>query len=523
MGLIKLGRRLFHDTAGQFLMFAAIFVVVILAFLMAIPNGTAVTSQKMRSQTAADAGAFTGSVWLSRSLNLSANMNIGIKSVYTWMTVLTMGEALAKALYSDTADVSVKTMGQNMTLALFGSSNPLTVHSVEYPSSIRKLDTTARWLHILQEDIAENFSQVAATLGSEEASRNAGAYPATQTAGGRAIVRTNDTIPLLVESTIGDSLLYADLNHLPAALDTIPTGDPNIGLATGIITIDPTTHDIRAYYGDSSAWYDVKQWAHYYMDYIQQIFQDTRNGKIDTGYRFFAKPGTPPWNDYKNVKIWPNARQNGDSWVARYDTTAIFHILGAQPGNNKYKIDTCVWVSHRVPKWLPIGPWSWSGYQNGDSTLPIPGLESLGLVYDSSKITPTGFYSGAESTVGYLGPRVRPRRVNPARTFHTVSYVWRHGATSAPYGLGPPMGGTMFPRSAVAAASPLFSVARSEPFMPLTSSSGYEYYFTPAWDVKLTPLDSLGVVEITSDSAYPISSRNSFDNLEDLRKYVLLP
>jgi len=85
------------------------------------------------------------------------------------------------------------------------------------------------------------------------------------------------------------------------------------------------------------------------------------------------------------------------------------------------------------------------------------------------------------------------------------------------------MGGTMFPRSAVAAASPLFSVARSEPFMPLTSSSGYEYYFTPAWDVKLTPLDSLGVVEITSDSAYPISSRNSFDNLEDLRKYVLLP
>jgi len=85
------------------------------------------------------------------------------------------------------------------------------------------------------------------------------------------------------------------------------------------------------------------------------------------------------------------------------------------------------------------------------------------------------------------------------------------------------MGGALFPRGAVAAASPLFSVARSEPFMPLSTASGYEYYFTPAWDVKLTPLDSIGVVEITSDTGFPVHSRNSFNNLEDLRKYVLLP
>ena len=162
-----------------------------------IPNGTQVTTQKVRAQTAADAGAFTGSVWLARALNLNANMNIGIKSAYTWMTVLTMGEALAKALYSDTLDPSVRAMGQGITLALFGSSNPVTVHSVEYPGSIQKLDTTAQWLYALQDDIAASFHDVAATLGTEEACRNMGAYPASPAAGGWAMSGPTTQYPCL--------------------------------------------------------------------------------------------------------------------------------------------------------------------------------------------------------------------------------------------------------------------------------------------------------------------------------------
>ena len=85
------------------------------------------------------------------------------------------------------------------------------------------------------------------------------------------------------------------------------------------------------------------------------------------------------------------------------------------------------------------------------------------------------------------------------------------------------MGGTFFPRSAVAPASPMLSVARSEPFMPLSSPSGAEFFFGPAWDVRLTAMDSIGVVEITSDTAYAGHTHGSFNNLEDLRKYVLLP
>jgi hypothetical protein len=69
----------------------------------------------------------------------------------------------------------------------------------------------------------------------------------------------------------------------------------------------------------------------------------------------------------------------------------------------------------------------------------------------------------------------------------------------------------------------MFTVARSEPYLAISSPTEYGYYFTPSWDVKLTPFDSIGVLEIASDTAYGGHCRRSFDNLEDLRKCVLLP
>jgi len=87
----------------------------------------------------------------------------------------------------------------------------------------------------------------------------------------------------------------------------------------------------------------------------------------------------------------------------------------------------------------------------------------------------------------------------------------------------PPLGCICFPRSAVAATSPLFTVARAEPFLTASDSSGASCFFAPSWDVRLTPLDSQGVAEITSDSAYADHSRGSFTGLDGLRKYALLP
>ena len=44
--------------------------------------------------------------------------------------------------------------------------------------------------------------------------------------------------------------------------------------------------------------------------------------------------------------------------------------------------------------------------------------------------------------------------------------------------------------------------------------------------MRITPFDSVGVLEVLSDTAvggYVTHTRSSFNNLEQLRKYVLLP
>jgi hypothetical protein len=517
--------RFFRDTSGQVLLFGAVLVLAILAFLLAMPNGTRVTTQKVRAQTSADVGAFSGSVWLARSLNLTSNLNIGIRSVYTWMTVLTVGEALAQALYTDTLDISVKTLGGSITAALFGNSNPVTVHSVEYPGAIRKLDSTALWLYQLQDDIATSFAQVAARMGSDEASRNMGGNSLSQTAGGWALVRTNDSLPLLDTSYVGDSMLFAVLSQLPSALDTIPTLDPNITPATGLILINQNTWDVRAYYSDTSLWMDrVDSFYHCYKKPIIQVFQ--HGSTIDSGVQYFDKPGGGSYTSYLHGDswamwidrcneggthhpfIWPNGKP-----TPPYKNTAYWTIISEHPGNNRYKFDTC-WTRRHLAK------------RTDTSSMHNLSPEESAYVHDhgddsvSMRWIPTGFYTGAESTVPIKGARVRPRRVNPNREFHTVSYVWRQGSTSSPYGMSPPLGGTLFPRSAVAAASPLFAVARAVPFLP---GGITDFFFEPGWDVRLTALDSVGVVDITSDTAFASHTLGSFDNLEDLRKYVLLP
>jgi hypothetical protein len=185
-------------------------------------------------------------------------------------------------------------------------------------------------------------------------------------------------------------------------------------------------------------------------------------------------------------------------------------------------MDTC-WVAKlRVRKGtVAYGSWNVGLWQPGDSILP--GVTDDGFEVESSFAYPTDFYTSAESTVGHKGARVLPRRVNPDREFHAVSYVWRLGAATGPRGLGPLMGRWLFPRNRVAAQSPMLAVARSVPYLATTGPpTEDDYYFSPDWDVRLTPLDSVGVADIVSDNAYDTLGLDSL-NLEDLRKYVLLP
>ena len=505
---------LLRDTDGQVLLLGVIVIIALLAFLLVLPNGTHVTIQKMRAQTAADAGVFTGSIWLARALNLSANMNIGIKSMYTWMTVLTAAEALARALYSDTLDASVKAMGREITLALFGNSDPVYVASSVYPQSVQKLAQTAQWLYDLQSDVAGSFPLVAQTLGSGEARRNAsGGNPLSQNPGGMVLVRAEDSLSL-VANTSGDSLMFGDLRQFAGALAAIPTNDSNVGVAHGVTTVDSLNYNIKAYYGDSSQWCTVRQvLGRMYRDYIQQLFYNNTTYAYDTGYAFFNSPGGSRWNAYLH----------GDSWAAPFRNPPWTWIW-SHPGNNKYKRDTVVVRGHVVRRTAPgYSRWVYHPWANGDSILPqaMPYV-SNGDVVDSSSAYPTDFYTGAESTSGSQGTKLRPRRLSLGTNLHAVSYVWRLEDNHAPFGLSPAIGRSLFPRSSAAASCPMLSVARSEPYLARNNPTEEDYFFAPDWDVRLTPLDSAGVQDICNDTAYNSHSLNSL-NLADLRKYVLLP
>ena len=508
------GSRLFHDTNGQVALLGVIAVAALLAFMLAIPNGTQATIQKMRAQTAADAGAFTGSIWLARALNLNAHMNIGIKSMYTWMTVLTAAQALALALYSDSLDASVRAMSREITLALFGNSDPVYTASSIYPQAIQKLAETAQWLNDLQSDVAGSFPMVAQTLGSDQARRNAsGGNAMSQNPGGMVLVRAEDSLSL-VASASGDSLMFSDLRQLAGALQTIPTNDSNIGPAHGLITVDSLDYEITAYYGDSSQWCDVRQvLGHMYHDYIQQLFYNNTTCTYDTGYAFFDSPGGRRWTAYLQ----------GDSWAAPF-ANPPWTWIWSHPGNNRYKRDTVVTMRHVVRRSDPgYGRYNYHPWSIGDSILPgsRPYVNN-GDVVDSSSTYLTGFYTGAESTSGNQGTKLRPRRRGPSDDLCAVSYVWRLGDSRSPFGLTPVIGGSLFPRSRVAAPCPMLAVARSELYLARDNPTEEDYFFAPDWDVRLTPLDSAGVYDICTDSAYSSHSLNSL-NLEDLRKYVLLP
>jgi hypothetical protein len=68
----------------------------------------------------------------------------------------------------------------------------------------------------------------------------------------------------------------------------------------------------------------------------------------------------------------------------------------------------------------------------------------------------------------------------------------------------------------------MLAVARAEPYLARANPTDDDCFFSPDWDVRLTPLDSAAVHKICTDTAYASHSLNSI-NLEDLRRYVLLP
>jgi len=515
-------KRLLHDTDGQVLLLGAIVAIVLIVFLLAIPNATHVVSKKMRAQTAADVGAFTGSVWFARALNLNANMNIGIRSVYTWMTVLTVGSALAQALYSDSLDPSVREMGEGLSLALFGYTNPVYVSQYVYPQSIQRLAQTGRWLQELQEAVGVSFPALAQTAGWEQARQVAGAKPPPA---GAVLVRTNDTVPMFAEDTVGDRLLRTHLQAIGATLARIPTNDSNIGPAKGHIVVVPQTFEIKAYYGDSSMWLTLSQCLLIGQTKVNQWY-DKYPATPDSGRCLYS--ARRYYASHKDPRIDSAC---GKSWIGKGVSLWYIESLNYGPwrvyGKHSYSVPKpgdSVWFHQR----------HWKLYRSpadtGWHSLPPPDtaddaytwIVDSGYDFIKSGAFLTEFYTGADSTNGNEGPRLRPRRLNPARTFQSAAYVfWDLGDSIVPRGLYPPLAQAFFPRAGIAARYPTLAVAQAAPYLTLNNPTAEDYFFTPAWDTRLSPLDSVGVLDITGDSAY-VSRLTSID-LERLRKNVLLP
>ena len=71
-----------NDQDGQGLLFTALVLLVIVAFVLTVLDVGTVVNRKIQAQTTADAAALTGASLQARTLNILSFMNIGIVACY---------------------------------------------------------------------------------------------------------------------------------------------------------------------------------------------------------------------------------------------------------------------------------------------------------------------------------------------------------------------------------------------------------------------------------------------------------
>ena len=105
-----------QDEGGQILAIAVAFALVLVVFLLTMPNVTRVISHKVRTQTAADAGAFSAMTWTARGMNIIHSANYGIAAMYIDM-------ALDATLWGVSAILYYLPFGATQAIAIAIDSN----------------------------------------------------------------------------------------------------------------------------------------------------------------------------------------------------------------------------------------------------------------------------------------------------------------------------------------------------------------------------------------------------------------
>jgi hypothetical protein len=531
--LTRFARRLLSDSDGQVVLFVILFALLLLSFMLVVPNVTQVTIEKMRAQTSADAGAYTTSLWLARALNLSANMNVGIRSMYQWMVVLTASEALALALDSIAA---TKPAASQMTFALFGQLDPHYTASVTYPLAIQKLAATVQWLSALQTDVGNSFWMAAQTLGTSQVAQNeGGGNPLSPNQGGTVLYSAGLTF---FGSDSGMQVLNSMrqlAGELGADMPKPISDTTNVGTPFGTVTVDSATYNIKAVYGLPSNWATLVQKDSCFVstgpnvshkDRVWQFYDSS--SKEDTAYKDFVYPFT---NESLYVKgtYWIDNWLNQPDWTLRksYDTTFIMPLSSVYfdstftTENFVDKTNTSLWLSDSSSYWGPP-------YYPTSGRLLSPRAQNLAdmgynvIVQQSYFTFSLSTTLAAESTNNQQGPVVHLRKIAVGVNLSAVSYAWRRGGATAPVGLHPSIGPQLFPQSSVASPSPMLAVARSIAYLAKNNPADSDYYFSPSWDVELTQLDSAGTAQISTNATFVSLGLGSL-NLGSLYKYGMLP
>jgi len=172
--------KLYCDKNGQVMIFVLAILFVLVLFFLTIPNVTHIVSAKMRTQTAADFGAYSGAIWLARGLNIIACLNIGIRTMYIWIAAISVILVVFSALFAIGFIPFCEAL-QPIAMAVLGiffdpagtllPTDPVTA-AIYYKEDVKRLYNTARWLSDRIDNIAEVIPDIAMVDGSTIALQN---------------------------------------------------------------------------------------------------------------------------------------------------------------------------------------------------------------------------------------------------------------------------------------------------------------------------------------------------------------
>ncbi len=506
-GVMRFSRRtkeIYEDKSGQILVFVLSILFVLVLFWLLLPNVSAVTVLKMRAQTAADAGAYTGSVWLARGLNLITCFNIGIRHMYMWILSLTIICAIVLTLVAISGFFSPAFgIAQVICLAL-GWGDPNNALAA-YREDVKNLYKSAQWLSEREEDIARIFPILAVIDGSRIATINMGGFRGIGSQGGFCIIlpMAQRREPLSIQLKEDKGALLQFLSDYAGALSGEgPNFGENFGEGRGGVSIDDELNVGGNFSQKVMDKFKVKQYFERYVAKARQIYTkpsypetitaETREFEIPEEESELAKYiGDPPL-----IYLRPDLINLGYSAVGiRIDLppkqsspeTRWFKVPEEEEEGKKYLTPP----SPPERLLLPVNGWRFVRAEK------IPNWRE-----ESQSADPD------EETKRMKKPV--PKKIDPDYKPYSVSFVYRVKTPAL-------VAKTIFTEEKIGPPFPGLAFSKAMPYLPAHITDSV---FSPEWDAKIVPFIGDAVEKLLGEDEY---QRNRGDiDLQSLVRYLIL-